>query len=307
MRYHSTHDESTPPATVAIGRLRLLDFDDLFLLKTLLTGATIADTARQLGLTQPAVTQRMRKIERVFADGLLQKVGRHVRLTAAGRAICQRAAEALALMDHVTAAQPVAASTIAAPAEMAAGWLWGALARLQGRDAVNGGSVWHMQIASGDELMALVEAGQVDAAITMAIPAHTGLTTQEIGEDEFVLVAHPDLAAKVQTASDLAQMTLIDLDRSLPLWRRIAAPARDRLRVGRTWAMAEISMVMNAVLAGQGMAVLPRRLIEARLLAGHLAVLMPELEIQSARYLLVSRAERAKDPGIQQLFQALTT
>jgi DNA-binding transcriptional LysR family regulator len=306
MRPTSTHDESTTPATAAIGRLRLLDFDDLFLLKTLLTGATIADTARQLGLTQPAITQRVRKIERVFADALLQKVGRHVRLTAAGRAICQRAAEALSLMDHVAASQPVAAATVAAPAEMAAGWLWSALAHIQAGEGDVRGATWHVQIASGDELLALVEAGQVDAAITMATPAHTGLSTQDIGEDEFVLVAAPGVAAGIKTASDLATLTLIDLDRSLPLWRRIAAPARDGLRVGRTWALSEISMVMTAVMAGQGMAVLPRRLIDARLQAGSLAVVLPELEILPARYLLVTRADRAADANMQALYKALT-
>src|SRR4051812_26715024 len=86
----------------AISRLRLLDFDDLFLLGHLLEGATIAATAKQLGLTQPAIPQRVRKIERVFAEAILQKAGRHVRLTKEGRAICIKAADALALMREVT-------------------------------------------------------------------------------------------------------------------------------------------------------------------------------------------------------------
>ncbi len=103
--------DTKQPSVPASGRddrasghnLRHLDFDDLFLLSHLLSGKTIAATARQLGLTQPAVTQRVRKIERAFEEQILQKVGRHVRLTHEGLAICHRASEALKLMRDVSA------------------------------------------------------------------------------------------------------------------------------------------------------------------------------------------------------------
>ena len=86
-------------------RLRHLDFDDLFLLTHLLDGYTIAATAKQLGLTQPAITQRVRKIERVWNSPILKKVGRHVRLTDEGKKVALQSAEALALMKTVTPQQ----------------------------------------------------------------------------------------------------------------------------------------------------------------------------------------------------------
>jgi len=48
------------------GDLRLLDFDDLTIGKMLLEGATYKDLSKELGLTPPAISHRIRKIERVI-------------------------------------------------------------------------------------------------------------------------------------------------------------------------------------------------------------------------------------------------
>ncbi len=72
--------------------------DDLILLGNLLNGDTLAASARKLGVTQPAITQRIRKIEGVFGDDLLVKSGRSLKLTDKGRAVCIKASEAMKLM-----------------------------------------------------------------------------------------------------------------------------------------------------------------------------------------------------------------
>jgi predicted transcriptional regulator len=78
--------------------IRHLDMDDLILLGNLLHGDTLAASARKLGVTQPAITQRIRKIEGVFGDNLLVKSGRSLKLTNKGRAVCIKASEAMKLM-----------------------------------------------------------------------------------------------------------------------------------------------------------------------------------------------------------------
>lgn len=92
-------------------RLRMLDFDDLYLLRSLLRGQTLASSAKMLGLTQPAVTQRVRKIERTFETPLVERSGRNVRLTTIGTALCVRAAAALEAMLNVREEPPFAKVT----------------------------------------------------------------------------------------------------------------------------------------------------------------------------------------------------
>jgi hypothetical protein len=48
------------------GDLRLLDFDDLIMSKMLSEGATYKDLSKALGLTPPAISHRMRKLERII-------------------------------------------------------------------------------------------------------------------------------------------------------------------------------------------------------------------------------------------------
>src|SRR5690606_17953602 len=126
-------------------RLRLLDFDDLFLLGHLLDGETVAATARHLGLTQPAITQRIRKIERVFGQPILQKAGRHVKLTPHGFEVCNRAADALALMRGPGLSAESSVVQVAALPYLA-DWLY---QRIGGQDTP---MPWHLTVATESEL-----------------------------------------------------------------------------------------------------------------------------------------------------------
>ena len=46
--------------------LRRLDYDDLLILRGLLHGVTVGGCAKLIGVTQPAVSQRLRKIEQIL-------------------------------------------------------------------------------------------------------------------------------------------------------------------------------------------------------------------------------------------------
>ena len=260
----------------AMSRLRLLDFDDLFLLSHLLEGSTIAATAKQLGLTQPAITQRVRKIERVFADAILQKVGRHVRLTKEGRAICVKAADALALMREVTTEPAGTAVTVGAEALYGAAWLWPAASDLH---EAQPGSLVHCVYASGDELAASLESGSLDAWLTSQ-PYAGGLHgVVDLAEADYVFVAREDVAARVKTLADLAGMLLLEIDRSYPLLSRLDPASRAAARFSAVWFLGNATSVLQAVLQGQGVAILPSSLAATALAGGRLALVLPEVDV----------------------------
>ncbi len=79
-------------------RLRMLDIDDLILLQHLLKGGRPSTGAALLGLTPPAVSHRLRKIEDVFEIKLFDRIGSKLSLNLAGRALSEKADRALCLM-----------------------------------------------------------------------------------------------------------------------------------------------------------------------------------------------------------------
>lgn len=82
----------------AYKKLRMLDMDDLILLQHLLQGGRPSTGAALLGLTPPAVSHRLRKIEDVFQIKLFDRKGSRLNLNSEGRALSEKANRALELM-----------------------------------------------------------------------------------------------------------------------------------------------------------------------------------------------------------------
>jgi DNA-binding transcriptional LysR family regulator len=80
-------------------QLRLLNVDDFMILRGLHEGLSVTSVGHKLGLSQPAITQRIRKMEDVFSIKLLVKEGRGVKLSPEGRTIALKAISALAILE----------------------------------------------------------------------------------------------------------------------------------------------------------------------------------------------------------------
>lgn len=80
---------------VVDNRLRYLDVDDIYLLSLLGDGKRLTDSAKALSLSQPAITQRIHKIEQALGVALLERSVRGTFLTERGLFICRSASDAL--------------------------------------------------------------------------------------------------------------------------------------------------------------------------------------------------------------------
>jgi DNA-binding transcriptional LysR family regulator len=82
-------------------RIRSLDIDDLRILRFLLQGLTVTEIARRNFVTQPAISQRLRKMEWVFgSEKLVFKSGRSALLGIKGKEIAQRADWCLKVLEE---------------------------------------------------------------------------------------------------------------------------------------------------------------------------------------------------------------
>jgi len=94
------------PATEKVDQLRFLSVDDLLILMHLSqSGLSVTEVAAKLKLTQPAVTQRIRKMEDAFGQKIIERKGRGVQLTHFGIEQAERATAALAAL-HGTSPVP---------------------------------------------------------------------------------------------------------------------------------------------------------------------------------------------------------
>ena len=95
--------EKAPPLkswNEAVDQLRFLSVDDLLILMHLSrSGLSVTEVAGKLKLTQPAVTQRIRKMEDAFGQKLIERKGRGVQLTPFGLEQAERATAALAALQ----------------------------------------------------------------------------------------------------------------------------------------------------------------------------------------------------------------
>lgn len=82
----------------SLNDLRYLSFDDMLIMRDLASGKSALATAALLGITQPAVTHRVRKMERVFGFAMLEKHGRRKCLSKQGLRVAGMMVEAMEVM-----------------------------------------------------------------------------------------------------------------------------------------------------------------------------------------------------------------
>lgn len=81
---------------VEVVRTPNIDVTDLRLLHTLESCGSVAGVAEHLGSSQPAISQRIKRLEERFGVPLTERAGRGVRLTPAGKILASHGAKAVA-------------------------------------------------------------------------------------------------------------------------------------------------------------------------------------------------------------------
>ncbi len=77
----------------------MIDAAGLRIVKAIAEEGSFTGAATALGYTQPAISQMIRRLEQRLGTALVQRIGRHVRLTEAGEVLARHAATVLAALD----------------------------------------------------------------------------------------------------------------------------------------------------------------------------------------------------------------
>jgi DNA-binding transcriptional LysR family regulator len=268
--------------------LRFLSFDDLFLLSYLKEGFTVTECAGHLGLTQPAVSQRVRKLEQVFLFPLLKKQGRKSILTEEGMHLASRAKDAIALLAPLSkTADRGQTIRIGTRAEVGRSWLWPALKKLRRkRPSVD----FHIGFGSGSELLAGLTNSSFDAVLTSAPVTMRDFDSLELAEEDYVFCACKKLADKIQRLEDIREQTWIEHDRSFPFLHYLNSKDRSKLKMENVWFVGSSELMLEAVLAGLGVGIVPGYLYRRH--EKKLIQPLPKLRLESDSFRIIySRAK----------------
>ncbi|EAQ02070.1 transcriptional regulator, LysR family protein [Pseudooceanicola batsensis HTCC2597] len=225
--------------------------------------------AERLNMTQPGVSQHLRKLEQQVGQGLISRQGKSFTLTPAGEAVFElglsRRAEEKRLRDAIEADDRDAGPVHIACSGSFAMLLYPNL--IPWMHAAPDLSV-HLEAAPQAEILAGLLEGRFDLGVLGTDPDHARLEATHIGREELCLVLPADAGDTPVSFSDLEARGLIAhpdgygyADDLLRLNFPEDYPGADRLSV--RGSVNQIGQIPASVANGVGYTLLPRSGVEA--------------------------------------------
>lgn len=283
---------------------------------------SVTEAARQLHMSQPAVTQQLQALETVAGRRLFRRLPRGVEPTPAGRELAEQVG------SHLDAV------------EEAWGQWMGRMSSSTGAEALRGGSVYlggpsefiterilpalaplivagvRVRVTVGDDarVLAAIGARELDLAVLTHPLDQRGMTVEPLAREEFVLVGAPDVAAELgdlgrggrRAARQLERIPLLAYAEELPLvrpfWQEVFGVEPDVLA-----AVVADSLPALAALAerGLGVTVLPRHVCEEQLATGRLVQLIQPREPPSSELYLAWGSGSRRSPAVAAAFERI--
>jgi DNA-binding transcriptional LysR family regulator len=245
----------------------MIDPRRLRVLQAVAVHGSVAAAAGALRLSPPAVSQQLRALERETGASLIDRSGRQVTLTAAGRLLAghgERIAAQLRQAERDLAeltGQAAGPVRIAAFQSVMAPLIAPALRRLAAAHPAIQPVITERY---GPAAVAELRLGDLDTVITEydaagSPPAEPGLGLRHLAFDPYLMVIPPDWQVTVRSLRDLAGRPWVAgppgtaCDHAL---RRLAAEADVAIPAGDV--CVEFPSVLALVAAGRGAAIIPR-------------------------------------------------
>jgi LysR family glycine cleavage system transcriptional activator len=170
------------------------------------------------------------------------------------------------------------------------------------------GLTLHYFFGSAAELFSRVRLREIDCAVTSARFSDAAFGSFPLHHEEYVFVGARKLLHRSPFShrEQAAQHTLLDIDGSLPLYRYWQeAAGGGSLRFGRVWRVGAGAAIRELVLAGRGVAVLPRYMVITELKRRVLVPLFPSVKARDDHFRLIFRQDDPRRSVFETLARAL--
>ncbi len=246
-----------------------VSLQQLRMLREVATKGTISAAAESLGYTGSAVSQQLGGIEKVTGVAVLERVGRNVRLTDAGRELVRHAHEVIDRMEAAQVAMERITNevrgelTLTVYESVAATLLAPLLARLGQRHPDL--SIRTRQLDPEYSIEALAT-GDIDLAFSIDYPhapvaGREGVTRFPVKDDRFHLVVAADdpLEGPIASLTDVADRCFITSPSQLTCGRCVVVACRDAgFEPDVRHELDDYPTALHLVAAGVGVALVPQ-------------------------------------------------
>lgn len=260
---------------------------------------SVKAAAEELFVTPGAVSQMLKTLETHLGVRLFERVNRGIYLTPAGRDYLPSIRNAFRQIAE--ASRRVAASneggvlTVSVTPFFASAWL---VPRMKSFQDMHPDI--DLQIVTSSALVDFSRSG-VDVAVRHGLGRYSGLRSDRVVAVEMVVVAAPSLVERLglpAEAGDLVRWPHVhDAERKgWSLW--FQSNGIEELRVPRGPSFDDSSLLLKAVLTGQGAGLLPAAMVAGEIEDGQLIQLLEAAHMEDFAYYLVCPEIMQNDPKI---------
>ncbi|MCA9490667.1 MAG: LysR family transcriptional regulator [Myxococcales bacterium] len=284
-----------------------MDFDSLRCFTAAADTLNFRAAAKQVGLSPGAFSDRIRRLEEELGTRLFDRTTRRAHLTAPGHRLLPHAMQLLADIDacrrvaNTEEANRPYTLTVGTRYELGVSWLAPALTDLR---LTRPNRRIHLNMGDSPELLERTRNGTIDATVTSSRLADGTLRYATLHAEDYAFVG---TSQEVDGPDDVRDLTLVDISEDLPLFRYLL----DALPDGRPWPFAHhaymggIAAIRVRVLAGDGVAVLPRYFIQPDIDARRVRELLPGQPLHRDAFRLVWRAHHPLEEALLELAEEL--
>lgn len=248
---------------------------------------SFARAASELSLTEGAISRQIGRLEAFLGVTLFERIGNRVRLLPNGERYASQVREVLERLDrdsqYLMGQSPGGASLeIATIPTFAMRWLIPRMPRFQQKYP----SIT-VHLAERMEPFALAGSG-FDAAIHFEHAAWAGMRTHRLLNEVLVPVCHPKLVKGNNGIATLDSLPRLHRRQNPSAWQRYAQETGIPLENPAIGARYDLhSMIIEAALAGLGVALVPRLYVEAELASGRLVAPWPDSSTVAKAFCLI--------------------
>jgi DNA-binding transcriptional LysR family regulator len=271
-----------------------------------------APAARKLGISPSAVTRSVAALEDRLGIRLLQRTTRSVALTDAGARYFERARRIVLDVDEAQRAaqaerlEPMGRFVVSAP--LVFGRLHVAkvmCAYLAKHPGVTG------ELMLADRMVNLIDEG-IDVAVRIGHLNDANMIVRKVGQTRRVIVASPAYLARRKrpkapselTGHDVVQCTAIQPTSE---WSFAMTRGQVNLPFAPRFLTNSVDAALGHVLLGFGMTMVLAYQVEALVLAGKLAVVLPNIEVPPLPIQLVYATKRHLSANVRAFVEQVTT
>nr|WP_315204936.1 LysR family transcriptional regulator [uncultured Albidiferax sp.] len=244
------------------------------------TRGSFTAAAETLGMSRAMVTRHIAELERWLGTRLLQRSTRRLSLTEAGEACVARSRQLLELVNDVEQvvgqrdSEPHGPIRITASVALGQTHLAPALVAYLARYPRT-----RVDLQLGDQTLNMVEE-RIDLAVRITNEIDPALIARKLSVCRAVVCAAPDYLARVgtpRTLDDLAAHNCLSYSRfTKSQWNLGRDGVETAVQVSGNLSANEASTLLQAVLAGGGVSMLPTFMVAPMLRSGALVTVLPE-------------------------------